>query len=203
MRIVKAMFLAVVCAMFCCGCRNVVSLKSGNLATLKGSKVVNVEYSYEGMKVGNKTDQEYEREMMEKADKKSPGTGTNWLYNWQNSRVTRYQPKFEQLLNKQLEARDVDLHFGNHPEAKYTLLLKTISIKLGYNVGVAARPAFLDADAIFFETQNRENQVAVVTCRKMLGMDAMGFAFEQGWRVQESYARTGKALGVLVANTVK
>ena len=74
---------------------------------------------------------------------------------------------------------------------------------LGYNVGVAARPAFLDADAIFFETQNRENQVAVVTCRKMLGMDAMGFAFEQGWRVQESYAKTGKELGIRVAKKVK
>jgi hypothetical protein len=203
MRIVKAMFLAVVCAMFCCGCRNVVSLKSGNLATLKGSKVVNVEYSYEGMKVGNKTEQEYEREMMEKADKKSPGTSTNWLNNWQNSRVTRFQPKFEQLLNKQLAARDADLHFGNHPEAKYTLLLKSTSIKLGYNAGVAARPAFLDADAIFFETQNRENQVAEVTLRKMVGMDTMGFAFEQGWRVQESYAKAGKELGAQIAKKVK
>jgi hypothetical protein len=203
MRIIKATFLAVVCAMFCCGCQNVVSLKSGSLATLKGSKVVNLEYSYEGMKVGNKTEQEYARDMMEKLDKKSPGAGTNWLDNWQNSRVARFQPKFEQLLNKQLEARNADLHFGNHPEAKYTLLLKTTAIKLGYNAGIMARPSFLDADAIVFETQNRENQVAEVTFRKMVGVTPMGVPFEQGWRVQESYAKTGKELGARVAKKVK
>jgi hypothetical protein len=200
MRTVKAMFLAVVCAMFGCGCRNIVSLKSGSLATLKGSTVVNLEYSYEGLKVGNETEEEYVRHRTEKRDRES---GDKWLNRWQNNRVARFQPKFEQLLNHQLAARDVDLHFGNHPEAKYTLLLKSTSISLGWHIGVMYQPAFLDADAILFETRNRENQVAMVTFRKMLGMDPIIIAFEQGWRVQESYARTGKALGVLVANTVK
>jgi hypothetical protein len=195
--------IAAVCALCCCGCSNVVSLKSGNLAALKGAKVVNLEYAYDGMKVGNRPEEEYVKMMMEKADKKSPGTSTNWLYNWQNNRAMRYQPKFEQLLNKQMTVRDADLHFGNHPEAKYTLLLKTVSIRLGYQAVVAARPAFLDADAIIFETQNRENHVAEVTLRKMVGMDPMGVAAEQGWRVQESYAKSGKELGARIAKKVK
>jgi len=209
MRIVKVMFLAVVCAMFCCGCQNIVSLKSGSLATLKGSKTVNVEYSYEGMRVGNMTEQEYVSKRTEKLDKESPGAGATWLNTWQNNRVARFQPKFEQLLNKQLAARNVELHFGSHPEAKYTLLLKTTRMTLGYYAAVMNRPAFLDAEAIFFETQNRENQVAVVTFRKMAGMDAMtillgvGPSVEQGSRVQESYANTGKRLGIRVAKKVK
>ena len=89
---------------------------------MKDSTVVNLEYSYEGMKVGNKTEAEYVRDRTEKRDKES---GDKWLSRWQNNRATRFQPKFEQLLNKQLATRNVDLRFGNHPEAKYTLLLKT------------------------------------------------------------------------------
>ena len=206
MRIVKAMFLAVVCAIYCCGCHNIVSLKSGSLATLKGSTVVNMEYSYEGIKVGNKTEEEYIRGRMEKLDKKTTGAGDRWLNAWQNNRVARFQPKFEQLFNKQLANRNVELNVGNHPEAKYTLLLKTTFIKLSsWN-----RPGLLSADAVFFETQNRENQVAVVTLRKMEGTDparsaglAFGPSLERSWAIQESYAKAGKELGIRVANKVK
>jgi hypothetical protein len=203
MRTVKALFLAVSCATFCCGCHNIVSQKSGNLAILKGAKVVNVQYSYEGMRVGKLTEQEFVRKQVEDRDKKSPGAGATWSLNWKNNPVARYQPKFEELLNKQLAARHIDLNFGNHPEAEYTLLLKTSSLKLGYQAWVAARPAFLDADAIFFQTTNPQNQVAVVTFREMVGTAAYGVPFEQGGRVLECYAKTGKELGIRVAKKIK
>jgi len=165
--------------------------------------MINVEYSYEGMTVGKRPEAEYIKIMMEKKEQKAPGSGAAWLTAWQNNRAARYQPKFEELLNKQMTARNIGLQFGNHPDAKYTLVLKTVGAKLGYQVGIAARPAFLDSDAIFCETQNRQNQVAVVTFRKVIGRDAMGFMWEQGWRVQEAYAKTGKMLGIRVAQKAK
>jgi len=203
---IKTMSVAIVCALLSCGCKNVVTVKSGSLAALKGATVVNLEYDYAGMKVGNQTDEEYARVRVEKRNQQTAGAGDDWLSRWQGNRAGRYQPKFEQLLNKQFTARNVDLNFGQHPEAKYTLVLKSICIKPG---SYWHRYGLLDADAIIVATQNRENQVAVVTCRKMVGADPyagltnFGPGLEQGFRIQESYAKTGKELGALIANQVR
>jgi hypothetical protein len=122
---------------------------------------------------------------------------------WHNNRVAHYQPKFEEQLNQGLAARHLDLHFGNHPEAKYTLLLKTTFTKLGVAVpGVWSRPALLSADGIFFETKNPQKQVAVVAFRKVPG-GGVDWMVIQEWRVQPCYAFSGKILSLLIAQKIK
>lgn len=191
-----------------CGTFNQVRMQSGSFEFLKQQKTVNVEYDYEGMRVGkyNKksvSEQEYVDKKVAARNQKVPGSGDAWRKAWVNDRTARFQPKFEELLTKRCREGNNQIEFGSHRDAPYTLVLKTQYLEPGYNVGISAQPALLTADAVFVETQNRANRVAAVSMVNMIGRDAMGFDFDAAWRMQESYAKGGKELGNLIKKKVK
>jgi hypothetical protein len=64
-------------------------------------------------------------------------------------------------------------------------------------------PAQIDADAVFVETQNRANPLATLTITKSPGQGAMGFDWDTGYRLQESYAKAGKELGIFISRKLK
>src|SRR6476646_7628284 len=101
-------------------------LASGNLDFLKGQKTINVVYTYDNVRVGKGTEQEYIDKKVTDYNKDKPGRGDEWLKNWKGDRASRYQPKFEELINKQLEKAGVKV--GNFPNAPYTLVLRTVFI---------------------------------------------------------------------------
>ena len=109
-------------------------LASGNLDFLKGQKTINVVYSYDNLGVGKGTEQEYTDRKVADYNKDKPGRGDEWLKSWKGDRERRYQPMFEELLNKQLEPASVKV--GSYPNAPYTIVLRTVFIEPGFNVGV-------------------------------------------------------------------
>ena len=186
------------------GCSSMVNLKSGSLSPLRQEKTVNVEYSYEGMRVGKFiNEQEYVDKKIADYNQKEPGRGERWRQAWVDDRTRRFQPKFELLLNKVLGEKGKYLKFGDYKNARYTLILKTTFTEPGWNVAVMRHPAFIDAEAVFLETQNRVNTTAVITITKSPGADAWGFDFDTGQRLQESYAKAGKELGKFLSEHVK
>lgn len=180
-----------------------IRLQSGSLAFLKQESRVNVEYDYNGMKVSGMKEEDFVAKKVADYNKKQPGRGDQWRQAWINDRTEKYQPKFEQLLNKYASGKRGNLQFGSFKDAKYTLILKTTFTSEGYNVAIMARPAFINANAIFVETQNRTNVIAVVTITKAPGMDAWGNDFDAGSRIQEAYAKAGKELGIFIAKKIK
>ena len=50
-------------------------IESGSLEFLKGAKILNVEYAYDGLTVGKDTEQPYMDKRMAEANKKEAGTG--------------------------------------------------------------------------------------------------------------------------------
>lgn len=124
-------------------------------------------------------------------NKDKPGHGDEWLKNWKNDRATRYQPKFEELINKQLEKSGAKV--GNYPKAPYTLILRTTFIEPGFNVYMARRPAYTNLEAAFVKTGTTA-ELAVITMMKSPGRDAVGYDFDAGERISESYAKAGKSL---------
>ena len=168
-------------------------LQSGSLAFLKGEKQLNVEYVYDGLTVGKDTEQAYMDKRMGEANKKEAGAGDKWLASWKEARTKRYEPKFEELLNKQWEKSGIKA--GKMPEAKYTLVLKTTNLEPGWNVGVMRAPAGVSTEAAFYESKDRSKQLALITILKAPGRDAMGYDFDASFRLQEGYAKTGKELG--------
>lgn len=168
-----------------------VRIKSGSLAILKGEKRVNLEFDYSSMKVGRKPkDCVPEAEFIARENQKVPGHGDMWKREWVGS-VPNYQPKFQELLNKHVAGGNAPLEFGSFKDAKYTLVLKTTTVLTGTE-GFMPTPPFISADAVFVETSNRANPVAVVELEKMPGMGA--------WAgdMREAYAKAGKELGILV-----
>lgn len=201
----KLSLLAVAAALFMTGCApRVASLKSGSLAFLKQQTVVNVEYDYSNLRVGKYVNEkDYVDKKAGDLEAKEAGRGEEWRKAWVDDRARRFQPKFEALLNEMLGDRKATVRFGDHKDAPYTLLLKTTMMEPGWNVGIMRSPAYIDAEAVFVETKNRQNQVAVVTLIKSPGADAWGFDFDTGTRLQESYAKAGKELGKLIGETIK
>ena len=166
-------------------------LASGNLDMLKGQKTINLVYAYDNVRVGKGTEQDYIDKKVTDYNKDKPGRGDEWLKNWKGDRAARYQPKFEELINKQLEKSGVQV--GNFPNAPYTLVLRTVFIEPGFNVGVMRMPAYTNLEAAFVKTGTTAD-LAVVTMMKSPGRDAMGYDFDAGERISESYAKAGKSL---------
>ena len=170
-------------------------LKSGSLEFLKGEKNLNLEYVYDGLTVGKEAEQNYINSKVAEMNKKEAGKGDQWLAGWKGDRERRYQPKFEELLNKQFTEKKADLQAGKNPEAKFTLVLKTTVLEPGFNVGVMRRPAAVSTEAAIYATRDRSKQLALITIFKAPGQDAMGYDFDTGQRLAEGYAKTGKELG--------
>ncbi len=174
-----------------------IKLVSGDLNFLKGQTKINVEYIYDGMMVGKKTETEYINEKVEKYNKEEAGKGDKWLVAWKNDRTTRFQPKFEELLNKYLE--DAKVVVGeNEKSAKYTMIVKTTFTDPGYNVGVSRKPSYIDLKISFVETDKPGTELANITEDKAPGQDWGGYDFDAGFRIQESYAKAGKTLGAFL-----
>jgi len=167
-------------------------LESGKLDFLKGQKTLNVVYAYDNMKVGKGTEQEYIDKKVTEYNKSEAGKGDKWQKGWVAARTERYQPKFEELMNKRLEDNGVKV--GNYPDAPYTLVVKTTFTEPGFNVGVMRMPAYTNMEAVFVKTGST-NPEAVITMMKSPGADAMGYDFDAGARISESYAKAGKSLG--------
>ena len=140
---------------------------------------------------------------MARENEKYPGRGDIWRQEWIGQRTIRFQPKFQELLNKQFVAGDVPLEFGAFIDAKYTLILKTKTISTGNPYSPFPYPARLTADAVFVETNNRTNMVAVVKLVNLPGQS--GFTGSKYIVIDmcEAYAKAGKELGILICEKIK
>jgi hypothetical protein len=186
------------------GYSRMVTLTSGTVDFLKQEKQVNLEYVYDGMRVG-KFDKEVDfvAEKIAEYNKKEAGRGERWHKSWISDRTERFQPKFQDLLSRYWSEKKNGPQVGSFKDAKYTLILKTTMTDTGWNVGVMRRPAYINAQAIFVETQNRSNVLAVLTITKSPGNTTWGNDYDTGERMQESYAKAGKELGAFLSKKIK
>jgi len=173
-----------------------IRVESGSVAFLKQEKRVNLEYDYSEMKVGRKPkDAVPEQEFIARQNQKQAGRGDSWRLEW-IGRASQFQLKFQELLNKQSAEGNIPLVFGTFKDAKFTLILKTKTILTG-SQGFAASPPCLTADAVFVETNNRTNTVAVVKLVNLPGLGMWDFD------MREAYAKAGKELGILICKKIK
>jgi hypothetical protein len=203
-----ALTLAICGAGTGCSPYNKVRLKAGSFDLLKPQTALNVEYDYQGLRIGrlkkkSVPEQECIDARVAELNARNAGTGDLWRHEWFGNRSLRYHPKFEALLNKQLAGGKTTLISGAHPDAPYTLVLKVQYLEPGWHVGIAARPALLTSEAVLVETRDRARTVATVSLINMVGMDAWGMAYDGSWRIQESYAKSGKELGSLIRKTLR
>lgn len=161
----------------------------GSDDVLKPESSINIEFNYDNISVGKyKDEQEYITAKTAEYNKKEPGSGDKWAASWKSDRAGRYEPKFIELFK---------LHSGMNivTEAKYTMIVKTVSIEPGWNIGISRKNAEIDLEIWIVETANKSNKVAGFTINNVPGGTAFGYDFDTGLRISEAYAKAGKSLG--------
>jgi hypothetical protein len=166
-----------------------VKVTEGNLSPLKNEKEINLEFTYDNMRVGKyDKDEDYIAAKREEYNKKESGRGDTWAKSWVSDREYRFKPKFTELFEKNSE-------MTTKKEAKYTLIVHTTFTEPGFNVGVWKKSAEIDAEIIIVETANRGNVVAKLVVNKAPGRTFWGGDFDTGERLSEAYAVAGKVVG--------
>jgi len=84
---------------------------------------------------------------------------------------------------------------------EYTLIVKTLHMDGGWNVGIMRWPAYVDF-RLTLQNAAGEN-VAVLRAENAKGADAMGFDFNMWDRLRESYAKCGKTMGKYLSKKLK
>lgn len=178
-----------------------IKVESGDLSILKGQKELNVEFVYDGMAVGKfKTEKEYIEKKRLENEAKEVGKGDSWEADWKGDREKQYEPKFIELFNKGGEDFGMSVAKST-AAAKYTVIVKTTFIEPGWNIGITRVPAYINVEISVVETASK-NVVSKITMTKTPGMDAMGFDYDSGYRISQSYAKCGKEFVHLVEKKV-
>ena len=177
-----------------------IKLVSGKLGFLKSEKSIAVVYDYSNMAVGKfKNEQDYLDKKTDEYNKKEPGKGDQWAESWKNDRATRFQPKFEELLNKNTEK--LGPVFG-HGVTGTDVVMKVRSsfTEPGYNVYVSRKPAIINIEVTF---SKGGSDVAKITVVGAPGTSFGGYDFDTGGRITEAYAKAGKELGKFITKSAK
>lgn len=194
MKIVKTVFVALLVLSVTAIQAQKIKVTEGDLGFLKGETQLLLEYDYSEMAVGKfDKEEDYVAKKVAEYNEKNPGSGDEWKDKWEADREGRFHPKFEELINNYTEKADCNVDQTNI-KAKYTLILKTTFTEPGFNIGIVKKDAMINVEAIFVETDNHDNVLAVITMTNIPGR-GMGNDYDAGYRVQEAYAKCGKSLG--------
>jgi len=168
-----------------------IKITDGDLTPLKSIKEFNIEYDYSDMSVGKyDKEEEYLSKKQEEYNEKEAGKGDKWRESWVNDRKNRFEPSFEELLNKYLDGKKVE----SNPNAEYTIILHTTHTEPGFNVFVTKKPAEIRVTITIVETANRDNVICTIESSKNLGRTYGLSDMDTGVRISEAYADCGKAL---------
>ncbi len=175
--------------------------QSGDLSKLKKGSTMLVTFDYTGMTVGkNLTEEEYVEKKVTEYNEKERGKGDKWKEGWESAREKRYEPKFLELFKKSSAGK---VKVSDKEGSDYTLIVKTTYTEPGFNIGVVRQNAYINVDYIIVETANPDKVIAHYTQAKVPGATAMGYDFDAGSRIAESYAKAGKMFGKFMAKAMK
>ncbi|RZJ66808.1 MAG: hypothetical protein EOO50_07935 [Flavobacterium sp.] len=161
---------------------------TGDYKNLKGISAFNVIFDYENLTVDKSTEEEFLKDRMDKREgEKSQQFREGWFADRQN----RYEPKFIESFNKRFDDGQIKAD-KNFPDAKYTMKVKTIWIHPGFNAGVVRSTSAVTFVVSIYETANPDNVLLSVEFLKVAGKGAMGFDYNSGYRISESYAKLAK-----------
>lgn len=183
-------------------------LLSGDLKVLKGQTEVILSYDYSKMGVGKyKSADEYASEKVAEMNKKKEGTGDAWLEKWKSDRTDRFEPSFRKDFNGEVDSYNLSGK-DNSPNAKYTLIVRTMFMEPGFNATMvtsfAKKPAYIDVLVDLVETANPGIILGTVEMKKIQSKSMGGYDYDTGGRVESCYERAGEYLGkFLIKNVLK
>lgn len=173
-----------------------------DISFLKGQTELNLQYTYDGLRVGKEgSEADYIEKKKTDYAKKDPAKAEQFEQNWKSAPSRAYAPKFEALFNK---IADGKIHAAqNLTSAKYTLIVNTTYIEPGYNIGITRQPAYCNFEMKLVETENPSNVLSTAILMNIIGQDVGGFDFDTSARISESYAKAGKMTSGSILKVIK
>ncbi len=201
MKIIQACLIAVCMIVVTTGIKaQRIKLIEGDLSPLKNEKKINTEFTYDHMSVGKfDKEEDYIAKKKDEYNKKQSGKGDKWAKDWVDDRQDKFEPKFNELFEKESEIATT----GSKKEAKYTLIYKTTFTEPGFNIAIMRHNAETNADVWIVEAANPSKVIAKISVQKAQGRTFWGEDYETGGRIAECYADAGKALGRFIRKEIK
>lgn len=170
--------------------------ESGSLMFLKSAKVVGVTFTYDNMKVGKLTEEEYVSKSMGRLNKKETGRGDRWKEAWIRDRSERYEPKFLEFFSKFIGEKGVSVTTSDY---EYEIMVNVDFIEPGFNLGIAG-------DAVVNMTcriinKDDGSEVAIITVKNAKYSSSIDPTV--GSRVQEAFSLAGRALAKFMIKDAK
>jgi len=178
-----------------------IAVKSGSIDFLKNEKILTVKFTYNNMRVGKMTEEDYVSKKIIESNDKEPGKGDNWYKMWIDDRSNRFEPKFIELFDKIMsDKRGIELteNDGN----RYVMTVNTHFTEPGFNVGVARKNASVSLVATIIDTETGK-EIAVIIIDNSSANNFMGMDFDVAYRIQESYAKAGRELAKFLVKKLK
>jgi hypothetical protein len=173
-----------------------IKVTSGKLDFLKSEKSIDTEFTFNDLKVGKLTEEEYiQKRQKDKADKVEEFE--KWYQSWLDDRPNRYEPKFKELFEKYIEGK---LSFDS--EAKYVMRINTYFIEPGFNVGVWRENAAVSLRIVIIDKET-DTEAATIDVQKSSANDFLGTDFDAGYRISECYAKAGRELAKFFKKQLK
>lgn len=172
-----------------------IKVTDGYLGMLKGQKVFDITFTYDHLKVGKMSEEDYITKKMEDANNDEPGKGEKWKEMWYEDRTDHFEPKFLELLNDYVKKAGV-VFKEDADNAKYKMVVHTTFIEPGFNIGITRKDASIDLEVSFVPVDDESNVLSTISITRSPGRTGMGYGdFDLGIRVGEAYAKAGKELG--------
>jgi hypothetical protein len=200
----KKTVIVALCSFFFAYCIQAqkIEVKSGSFDFLKDQQTLLVKFDYSNLSVGKfEKEEDYVKEKAADYNKDEAGKGDKWKEAWFSDRPGRFEPKYELLFNESMAGRKLKCS-REAADAKFEMLLHTLFIEPGFNVGVTRKPAYINVDVTCREISTGK-EVAVMTVKNCPGRDAMGFDFDTGYRIEEAYAKLGKSIAAYINKSLK
>lgn len=169
------------------------ALNSGDISTLDNVKSINIIYDYSDLGVGAfRKEEDYLKKRSDEMEAKEKGSSEKFRKGWIEARSKRYEPKFEEMFKK-IGVKEINMDGTNYATSNdYTLVVHTVFIEPGTNIGVYKKPAYIDLECTFKDKTGAA--LCVFYIKNAVGSQVMGFDYAVEARVIESYAKAAKML---------
>lgn len=173
------------------------------LSFLAGETSFKIQYIYDDMQVGEMSEADYREKKVSEMNAKQRGKGDKWEKNWVGAREFKYEPKFEELMNKYLKDEN-GYSSKDEKDAKYMIVVKTVLTEPGFNSVVVKKNPFCNYQISWVEIATG-NVMASGNLDKIQGvmMNSSDFDFDPTNGIVECYAKAGKEIAKTMTKAMK
>lgn len=189
-------FTALLFLFAACNVSAQIYVEKGDLEKLlMDQEAIGIRFTYNNMSVDNfGAEENYVAQKVERYNKLKEGKGNRWKKAWINNRFCHFQPEFMHLITKRTAKTNLQF-LDNAEDTKYTMVVNTDYIALGFDALIVKKPAQVATTIKIIETAtNKEVAVLKATAESSRYTEGYTTLVSKN-RVGQAYKKIGKIVG--------